>query len=422
MKNKLIQLAKKENITIEIYEVHESSTTIDILNNKEKNFQVNNVKSYLIKALINGKCIKLNVESLNDPEKIIANIKSIANIQENDNKNILNKNDILNKTTKVEQLDFNKVKKDLLSLNELKKEYPFLNNIEIGFSNVFEGYYLTNENHEMVDELAYNYYEASISAKKGEINKVTYLSYYSKNYDFNEFKNQIINKINILKTKLESSSIKTGKYNIILKNNLAADILERFSSMFYLKNINMKESILTDKINKKIFNNQITIIEDSQNEKNIFKRTFDSEGTIRKKKTIVDKGVFKLEVNNLEYAIKCNVDPTGNAGGFNNLYIVKGNNSYDELVKNLEDGIIIDELYGLHSGIDIKSGIISLQAEGLLIKDGKIVKGLDTIIFSTDLFELFNNIIMIGNDYSCSNPGFNSPSLLIKNITIAGKE
>ena len=422
MKNKLIELGKKENIAIEIYEVHSVETSLGVLNDKEKDFQINNIKKYLIKAIKDGKCVKLSCEDLNNPDDIIKNIKAIFKVQENDNKNILNDNDVTNKVENVQKLDFNKVKKDLLSLNDLKKEYSFLNNLEVDFVNVYDKYLLINEKHEMIDEVNYNYFEAGISAQKGKINKVTYLSYYAKDYNFEEFKKQIIEKLKVLKIKLDSSSVKTKKYNVVLKNNLVADILEKFSSMFYTKSIKMNESILTDKLNKKIFSDKITIIEDSLDRNNIFKRYFDSEGVLRQNKTLVDNGVFKKSVNNLEYALKCKEEPTGNAGGFNNLYIKEGNACYNDLVSNLKDGIIIDELYGLHSGIDIKSGIISLQAEGLFVSNGKVVKGLDTIIFSTDLFELFNNVVMVGNDYSSANSSFNSPSLLIKDITIAGKE
>ena len=77
---------------------------------------------------------------------------------------------------------------------------------------------------------------------------------------------------------------------------------------------------------------------------------------------------------------------------------------------------------GLHSGIDVKSGNISVQAEGLLVEDGKITKGLTMIILSTNIFELFTNVVSVGNDLSKNSPSISAPSLLLNNITIAGKE
>ena len=120
--------------------------------------------------------------------------------------------------------------------------------------------------------------------------------------------------------------------------------------------------------------------------------------------------------------MKLEKDATGNANGVNNLYIEKGNKTFDELVTELNNGIIIDEAYGFHAGVDKKTGNISVQAEGLLVQNGKITKGLNMIILSTNFFEVFTNVIEVGNDLSKFSLSVNAPSLLLDNITIAGKE
>ena len=127
-------------------------------------------------------------------------------------------------------------------------------------------------------------------------------------------------------------------------------------------------------------------------------------------------------INNIEYAMKLEKDATGNANGVNNLYIEKGNKTFDELVTELYNGIIIDEAYGFHAGVDKKTGNISVQAEGLLVQNGKITKGLNMIILSTNFFEVFTNVIEVGNDLSKFSLSVSTPSLLLDNITIAGKE
>ena len=104
------------------------------------------------------------------------------------------------------------------------------------------------------------------------------------------------------------------------------------------------------------------------------------------------------------------------------MYVKCGNKSFDELVKDLDNGIIIDEAVGFHSGVDKKTGNISVQAEGLYVKSGKIIKGLNMIILQTNIFEVFSNVLEVGNDLSKDNLNISAPSLLLENITIAGKE
>ena len=70
MQNKLINLAKERDIDLEINESKTESVNIGVLNDLEKHYQVTKVKSYLIKAIKNNKCVKLEVESLKSTEKI----------------------------------------------------------------------------------------------------------------------------------------------------------------------------------------------------------------------------------------------------------------------------------------------------------------------------------------------------------------
>ena len=92
------------------------------------------------------------------------------------------------------------------------------------------------------------------------------------------------------------------------------------------------------------------------------------------------------------------------------------------IIKELDNGIIIDEAMGLHSGIDVKSGNISIPVSGYLVENGVITKGVDMIVLSTNIFELLSNVISVGNDLSQSRIDVLSPSLLLNNIAIAGGE
>lgn len=422
MKNKLIELAKRDNISLEINEQSSKNTEINILNDQEKSFQITNIKTYTLKAIKNNKCVKMVTENLKNTKEIIDNLNNLFLIQENDNKNRLSKGILKNKLKNKEIINYNKVKKDLISLNKLKKQYPLLTNLDIYYSHREVGKSINNIDSNMSNEYYYNEYLITISLEKNDITKSEYINYYSNNYDFEGFRKIIIEKIESLVLKLNSESCKTNKYNVILTNEVLSDILETFIPMFNSKNITLKDSYLTDKFNKKVFSDKLTIIEDPMLKTAIINELFDTEGTRTTYKELIKNGVFSKKINSLEYAIKNNEDPTGNAGCINNLYIKPGNKDFSDLIKILDNGIIIDRVEGLHAGIEIRNGNISLQSEGFLVKNGKIEKTLNMIILSTNLNELFNNIVEIGNDFPKTKLEIFSPSILFKNITIAGSE
>lgn len=420
--NKLIELGKKHDIDIEIFKEKNNSTDISTLNDKVKLFQITNVTSYIIKAIKNNRCVKIVTENIKNVDEIINILEEIFNTSDNKNSNKLCSGNIKNKVKDYEKINYTKVKEDLLSLYNLKDKYSCIKTIETDYSHAEIGNFITNKlnNCDMEDETYLNSYGASITVEKNNQTRVLYIAYYTKEYNFNEFKEYLLKKLEYLLIKLDSTSVETKKYKVLLANNVVASILSTFSASFQSKGIYLNESVLSDKLNKKIFSDKITIIEDSPN--GILNSNFDSEGTLKKKQVLVDKGIFVKEINNIEYAMKLEKDATGNANGVNNLYIEKGNKIFDELVKELYNGIIIDEAYGFHAGVDKKTGNISVQAEGLLVQNGKITKGLNMIILSTNFFEVFTNVIEVGNDLSKFSLSVSTPSLLLDNITIAGKE
>lgn len=420
--NNLILLGKEYGMDIEVFKEKNNSTNISTLNDKVKLFQITNVDTYIIKAIKDNRCVKLVTENIKKTKELVEALNDIFLTSDNKNSNRLCSGNIKNKVKKDEDIDYTLVKKDLVSLNHLKKDYPCIKSIEAEFSHVLCGNYITNlvNDCSMEDETYFDSYGASITVEDNNLTRVLYVSFYSKEYNFKEFKNYLISRLDTLLIKLNSTSVKTDKYKVLLTNNVVESILTTFAGSFQSKGIMLNESVFAGKLNKKIFSDKITIVEDSPN--GVYNTNFDSEGVIKRAQVLVKDGVFVKEINNIEYAIKTGKDATGNADGVNNLYVKCGNKSFDELVKDLDNGIIIDEAFGFHSGVDKKTGNISVQAEGLYVKSGKITKGLNMIILQTNIFEVFSNVIEIGNDLSKSSLSVLAPSLLLSDITITGKE
>ena len=112
----------------------------------------------------------------------------------------------------------------------------------------------------------------------------------------------------------------------------------------------------------------------------------------------------------------------GNSFGIRNMYLVPGEISESDLLKKLNNGFYINNLMGLHSGINHVTGDISLQCEGFVIENGKMTRGLNQVILATNIFELLNNVKEIASDLEFFSSYGGAASILVENITIAGKE
>ena len=152
---------------------------------------------------------------------------------------------------------------------------------------------------------------------------------------------------------------------------------------------------------------------------------FDNEGTDTITKDNVKEGVLKTYLYDIKEAKMENKKSTGNSYdgiGTRNLYLTSGEYSKDELFKKMKNGIYITDYMGSqNTSINISTGNISLQVFGFIIEDGEIKCGFVPCIMTTTIEELFNSVEGIGNDLEFFRKSAGSPSILVKNISIAGK-
>ncbi len=280
--------------------------------------------------------------------------------------------------------------------------------------------------------IAYSY--VSVVVKDGEDIK-TGLKYIIGN-DFSKFNAEEMAKgaVNEALSMLGADSIESGKYPVILRNDVAANILEAFASVFIAENVQKDLSLLKGKLNEKIANELITIVDDPFLAEGVSSASFDGEGVAAKYKKVIDKGVLMTYLHNSKTAKKDGVESTGNAskGSYKspistaptNMYIENGCTDVDQMIGSVEKGIMIIDVQGLHSGLNAVSGDFSLSAYGYVIEKGKISRPVNQITIAGNLYEVLKNIDAVGNDLKFCLPSFGyigSPSLKINSLAIAGK-
>lgn len=225
-----------------------------------------------------------------------------------------------------------------------------------------------------------------------------------------------------LSIKINEKEIKSGKYNCIIKRDVL-DILLRFIvDGINAESVNEKTTFLEGKLNKKLFSEKLSIKEEPLNKEMPGYTLFDDEGTFTYNKDIITNGVLKTYLYDNKTALKGNVPATGNAyGGIGtrNMYVVPGNKSFKELVKLVDNGLIIDECMGYHASVHLNNGEISLQAFGMIIENGEIVSSFKPVVMTTNFIELLSNIEEIGSDLEFTRISCGCPSILVKNISIA---
>lgn len=231
---------------------------------------------------------------------------------------------------------------------------------------------------------------------------------------------------------LGAQTIRSGDYKLVFEDETFGSLLASFLSVFEADKVQKGLSLLTDKLGEEIASKNVTLVDDPFLKDGFGNRSFDGEGTATRTNKLVEAGKLKGYLYNWKTAKKDELESTGNAGRHykgsitttvSNFYLEAGNKSEEELLKIVDQGIFIDSLQGLHSGLDPVSGDFSLSASGYLIKEGRKDRPVNQITVSGNFFDLFKNIEEIGSNlkFGLSSGGrIGSPSVYVKGLSIAG--
>jgi len=232
-------------------------------------------------------------------------------------------------------------------------------------------------------------------------------------------------------SKIGGKSIPSGKYKIIINNEAMVSLLGTFSGVFNAEQAQKGLSLLKGKEGESIASDIVTLIDDPHLKDGLGTTSFDDEGVATCKKEIITKGKLNTLLYNLKTAYKAKIKSTGN--GFKssyastvgvsatNFYINPGEKSFEELCKEVKEGVIITEFAGLHSGASSITGDFSLAAKGFMIENGEKSFPVEQITVAGNFFTLLKDIEEVGSDLKFPMSSIGCPSVVIKELSVAGK-
>lgn len=235
--------------------------------------------------------------------------------------------------------------------------------------------------------------------------------------------------------RLGGRQISSGVYPVLLENHITSEFLSLLAYSFLSEQVQKGKSVLKGKRGANFFSPLLSIVDDGLHLEGAAASPIDGEGTPSQKTSLVVKGEIKGFLYDRFWANResaCSgasaTRSTGNSRrhsiksppglGTSNFFIEPGAVSFASLVKNLERGVLVQEVMGLHT-VDPISGDFSLGCSGQWIEKGERSHPLKSIAIAGNLYQLFQKIAQVGEDLRFFGK-IGSPSLLIDGLEISG--
>ena len=217
---------------------------------------------------------------------------------------------------------------------------------------------------------------------------------------------------------------------MVLDPFVAAQFLGVISSTLNGEAVVKGRSLFRDRLGDEVAASMVTFVDDPTNPKAYTATDVDGEGLAARRNVLIEDGVLKKFVHNSYSARRAGTVSTGNAtrGGFAGtpgvgclaLSLVPGERSQEELIADVDDGLLVQQMQGLHSGVNPISGDFSTGAAGLLIENGVVGAPVREITIASTLQRMLLDIVEVGGDIDWLPMNSAGMTLVIRDVTMSG--
>ena len=230
---------------------------------------------------------------------------------------------------------------------------------------------------------------------------------------------------------LRTKRIKTETTKLIL-TQFALQGLLQYTLINAMKadNVQRKQSPFQGKINEKVASEDVTIHDDGLLPGGLRTWTFDGEGTPHQKTTLIEKGILRNFLYDNYAAKKDGKKSTGNASraGYlstpsiedTNFQIAPGNKTPDQLINEVDNGLIIYYLQGAHSSNPISGEFSVVATPAWKISKGEIQHATRGVMLAGNIFQVLKNVTATANNQRQMGQ-LVAPWILVENVRVIGK-
>ncbi len=216
---------------------------------------------------------------------------------------------------------------------------------------------------------------------------------------------------------------------IVFEPRLATTLLGILGGMLGGERVVKGRSPFADRVGEQIASPLLTLVDDPTDPRSFGADPFDGEGLANRRNALVVDGVLQGFLHNSYTGRRAGVPSTASAirgyastpgVGAQALAVMPGSGTLHELIATVDDGLLVQSLTGLHSGVNAVSGDFSVGVEGLMIRDGKIAEPIREATIASTVQRLLLDVRAVGADIEWRPGGTAASTLVIDDVSLSG--
>lgn len=195
---------------------------------------------------------------------------------------------------------------------------------------------------------------------------------------------------------------------VVLEPEITASVLSIIGGTLDGESVLKGRSLFADRVGEQVGVAGFTLVDDPTDPEAYGAGRFDAEGLATRRNVLIEGGALQGFLYNTYSARRAGTSSTASAvrAGFKSapgtgaraLSIVPGTLSPEEIFAFVGDGLLVQSVSGLHSGVNPVSGDFSVGAEGVMIRGGSLAEPVREFTIASTIQRMLAGVVAIGND------------------------
>lgn len=219
------------------------------------------------------------------------------------------------------------------------------------------------------------------------------------------------------------------RVTVVLDPDVTADLLNIIGGTLSGEAVLKGRSLFADREGQQVAASVVTLISDPTDPGAFGAGRYDGEGLARRRVHLIDGGTLQGFLYDTYAGRRAGRTSTGSASRSYNttpgvgapaLSLTAGTSTQEELLAQVGEGVYVQDVTGLHSGVNPVSGDFSVGAGGLRIRDGRFDAPFREATIASTLQRMLLDVVAVGSDVRWLPSGPAGVSLVIRDVSLGG--
>ena len=217
---------------------------------------------------------------------------------------------------------------------------------------------------------------------------------------------------------------------VFTPDGVASALVMPLTAAFNGKTVLEGASPIGNRLGQQVFDEKLSLWDDPTIVYRPGSRPCDDEGIPSQRTPLIEKGIVANFLYDLQTAAMADTRSTGNGsrghGGLPSpspsaLVIAPGSTTFEEMVKDIKEGLVIEQLMGAEQGNILGGDFSGNVLLGYKVENGEIVGRVKDTMVSGNVYQLFKQIGAIGSEAKWVGGFLQTPHLYFPSLSVASK-